>query len=588
MKYLKNLNKKERQKFYMITLLFSFLTLLDFAGIFSILPFISILSNPDIIYSNKLMAQIYNYSKLIGVEDYDGFVVCFGIALFLFLTFGAIIRIFINITQIEFLLYLEASISSRLFNDFINRDYLWHKSKNSAALMKTITSDVNLYINNVINPLQFVFSYSLILGLLTILLFFLMEPYLIVIMLLAVSAFFFIFKILQKKINKYGDIRDEANSKKYSLLNESLNTIKTLKLLNKENYFSTIFKDNVFLYAKSFVNVALFASLPKYLIEWFFFGSTVILLVITTISDQDFSSVVVILSFVAVLIYRIMPIINGFYSALVTLSYGKKLIDHIAHEELHSNVGNVPISQKLNFKHDITLSGISFEYPDNKRLIINNISLSIFPKSKIGLVGVSGSGKTTLINILLGLLTPTKGTISIDGFKINNSNRRSLNDLIGFVEQNVMLLDDTVAANIAYGCNSTDIDLVAVKRAAKIACIDDFISNKLVNGYSTKLGDNGQILSGGQRQRIGIARALYKNPKILILDEPTSSLDNKTEENFIKQISASCEEIALILITHRLKTLKVCNEFFLIDETGLSKNYSYKDIMDLKLFKNNK
>lgn len=587
MKYLKNLNKKEHQNFYIITFLFSFLTLLDFAGIFSILPFITILSNPDIIYSNKTISHIYNYSKLIGVEDYNGFVVYFGIALFLFLTFGAFIRIFISITQVKFVLYLEASISSRLFNDFIQRDYLWHKSKNSSALMKTITSDVNLYINNVINPLLFIFSYSLILGLLAILLFFFMELYLIAIMIIVISIFFLIFKIFQKKINGYGNIRDDANSKKFLYLNEAFNTIKTLKLLNKENYFSTNFKENVYLYAKSFVNVVLFASLPKYLIEWFIFGSTVIFLMIAATSEQKFSSVILILSFVAVLLYRLMPIVNAFYSSLVTLSYGKKLVDLIAHEQLHSNGVNVLSSQKLNFNYALTLNGISFEYPDKKSLIINNISLSISPKSKIGLVGVSGSGKTTLINILLGLLIPTKGTISIDGLKINNSNRHSLNHLIGFVEQNIMLLDNTVAANIAYGCNSNDIDLVAVKRAAKIACIDDFISNKMVNGYSTKLGDNGQILSGGQRQRIGIARALYKNPKILVLDEPTSSLDEKTEENFIEQISSSCEEIALILVTHRLKTLKVCNEIFLVDETGLSKSYSYNDIINLKLFKNN-
>lgn len=227
----------------------------------------------------------------------------------------------------------------------------------------------------------------------------------------------------------------------------------------------------------------------------------------------------------------------------------------------------------------IKLKNISYNYPDAKKISLQNISLTIPIFSKVGIIGPSGSGKTTLIDIILGLLEADGGTINVDDKIITNKNKITLQNSIGYVPQQIYLTDNSVAANIAFGVNIKDINRESLENAAKNANLHNFITQELPQGYETVIGERGARLSGGQKQRIGIARALYHNPQILILDEATNALDNLTEQVVIEAIENLKRKITVIIISHRLNIVKNCDIIFLLDKGQLIAQGTYSELV---------
>jgi ABC-type multidrug transport system fused ATPase/permease subunit len=250
---------------------------------------------------------------------------------------------------------------------------------------------------------------------------------------------------------------------------------------------------------------------------------------------------------------------------------------------LHLNK-NVESSEMINFEEKITLMNIFYSYPNSNKNALDNISYTISSKTTIGIVGTTGSGKTTLVDLILGLLEPEKGILKIDEIEITKKNIKSWQKNIGYVPQQIYLSDDTIASNIAFGENPRDINMEAIKRAAIVANLYDFIQNELPEKFETKVGERGVRLSGGQRQRIGIARALYHNPKLLILDEATSALDNLTELAVMDAVHNLNKEITIIIIAHRLSTIKDCDEIILIDSGKIVDRGSYNDLKNNSSF----
>jgi ABC-type multidrug transport system fused ATPase/permease subunit len=230
------------------------------------------------------------------------------------------------------------------------------------------------------------------------------------------------------------------------------------------------------------------------------------------------------------------------------------------------------------FTQAITLNNIVYRYPNAATPALKDISFTIPAKSTVGLVGATGSGKTTTVDLILGLLDAQEGTLAIDGQMITENNKRAWQRAIGYVPQQIYLADDTVAANIAFGIEPEQIDQVAVERAAKIANLHEFVTSDLPQGYATTVGERGVRLSGGQRQRIGIARALYHNPQVLILDEATSALDNLTEQAVMEAVHNLGHDITIILIAHRLSTVKECDQIFLLEKGELKGRGRFEDL----------
>jgi len=278
--------------------------------------------------------------------------------------------------------------------------------------------------------------------------------------------------------------------------------------------------------------------------------------------------------------YRLMPALQQIYNAVTQLRFVGPALDAL-HADLTSlkpvQLGSSQDVIKL--KQAINLNQVHYRYPNAQHLALKNLNLSIPAKSMVGLVGSTGSGKTTTVDLILGLLEAEKGTLAIDGQVITEHNRRAWQRVIGYVPQQIYLVDDTVAANIAFGIQAKDIDQVAVERAAKIANLHEFVVNELPEGYSTTVGERGVRLSGGQRQRIGIARALYNNPQVLILDEATSALDNLTEQAVMEALNSLGDEITIVLIAHRLSTVRQCDLIYLLERGVVQASGTYGELI---------
>ena len=276
-----------------------------------------------------------------------------------------------------------------------------------------------------------------------------------------------------------------------------------------------------------------------------------------------------------------MPAVQQIYQSLAKLSFVGPSLDSLYKDikSLKPYIENKN-QQTLPFNKSITLRGINYNYPNASRTALKDINLSIPIKSSIGLVGATGSGKTTTVDIILGLLQAQKGTLEIDGEVITDKNSRSWQKNIGYVPQSIYLADDTVAANIAFGVKTEDINIQSVEKASKIANLHDFVIEELPNKYETTVGERGVRLSGGQRQRIGIARALYHGPKVLVLDEATSALDNQTEKAVMDAINNLHKNITIIIIAHRLSTVKKCDKIFLLEKGKINNEGTFKELIE--------
>ena len=284
--------------------------------------------------------------------------------------------------------------------------------------------------------------------------------------------------------------------------------------------------------------------------------------------------------------YRLMPALQQIYYALTQITFVSPSLDKIYEDLKDLNKTNLSQDQTIqSINESIDLKNINYNYPNAEKKILKNINLSIKAKTTTGIVGATGSGKTTTVDIILGLLEPQEGTLEVDGNVITNKNLRSWQSLIGYVPQHIYLADDTIAANIAFGKDLKDIDPQNIERTAKIANLHKFIIDELPKKYETIIGERGVRLSGGQRQRIGIARALYNNPKLLILDEGTSALDNYTEKAVMDAVNNLPKEMTIIIITHRLDTIKNCDVIFKLDKGKLIGQGTFDELINNKKFR---
>lgn len=305
-------------------------------------------------------------------------------------------------------------------------------------------------------------------------------------------------------------------------------------------------------------------------------------------SEGDFESSIPLIAMYAFAGYRLMPALQQIYASSAQIRFVGPALDNLHKDfcglnDLKPAVANL---SSLALRKSIELTNITYTYPEAAAPSINAVNLSIPAFSRVGFVGATGSGKTTLVDLILGLLMPQHGELKVDGQTVTAADIRKWQSAIGYVPQHIFLIDDSIAANIAFGVAPEERDQAAIKLASEIASLHEFVSEELSEGYDTIVGERGIRLSGGQRQRIGIARALYHNPKVLILDEATSALDNLIEQKVINAIDGLDREMTVIMIAHRLSTLRQCDQIYLL-ERGEVKAYGNFDELaeNYELFK---
>ena len=545
---------------------------LDMIGVASILPFMAVLTNPTLIDTNYILNYMFNLSQSFGVENSQQFIFALGILLFLLLITSLTFKALTTYVQVRFVQMLEYSVGKRLVKKYLNQPYSWFLSRHSADLGKTILSEVSNVVGNGVGKLMELISKSTI-TIAIIILLIIIDPKLAFIVSISFAlAYILIFYSIRKYLNWIGKESLKNNQLRFTAVSEAFGAVKEIKVGGLEQTYIKSFSKSSKIYAQTQATSLVIAQLPRFFLEALAFGGILLIILFIMRQTGSFNNALPIISLYVFAGYRLMPAMQIVYASFTQLVFiGPSL------EKLYDDLNGPEVSNKninsdiLTFNKKIDLKNIDYNYPNVSRTALKNINLSIPAKSTIGFIGATGSGKTTTIDIILGLLEAEKGTLEVDGKVITGQNIRSWQRMIGYVPQHIYLSDDSVAANIAFGVDTNEIDQKAVEKASKIANLHEFVIDELPKKYQTEIGERGVRLSGGQRQRIGIARALYHKPKVLVFDEATSALDNKTENLVMNEVNNLSKDITILIIAHRLNTVKKCDKIYLL-EKGMIKN----------------
>jgi ATP-binding cassette, subfamily B, bacterial PglK len=569
------LTPRERKHASLLLIMILIMALLDTIGVASILPFMAVLTNPEIIETNIIINKMFQASSIFQIENHQQFIFALGILVFVLLVVSLTFKALTAYAQTRFGLMREYSIGKRLIEDYLKQPYDWFLSRHSANLGKTILSEVSMVIGNGIIPLMELISKSVIVISLIVLLI-ITDPKLALMVGFSLGIVYgIIFYYARSLLRRIGVERLKSNELRFKTISEAFGAAKEVKVSGLEQAYIGRFSNSAKKYARIGVLSNIIQVLPRFILEAVAFGGIMLVILYLMIKTGSFNNALPVISLYVFAGYRLMPALQQVYSTLSQLAFVGPSLNAL-YDEL-KNLESVNINQDqgvMSFNKAIILKKIHYNYPNAMRTALEDINLSIPAKSTVGIVGTTGCGKTTTIDIILGLLEAQKGTLEIDGQIITRQNSRAWQRSIGYVPQHIYLSDDTIAANIAFGKAPKDINQEAVEKASKVANLHEFVTNELPKNYQTVIGERGVRLSGGQRQRIGIARALYHNPQILVLDEATSALDDQTEKAVMDALENLGKNITIILIAHRLNTIKHCDIVYRLENGKIvSKNF---------------
>jgi ABC-type multidrug transport system fused ATPase/permease subunit len=565
------LTGKQKPAFFSLILLMAISAFLEIIGIGMIPIFVSVVLDFDLLnnYLTKLNISPLNFIIKINQEDLLIYMSIFVLLLFLFKN---LFLMFVHYFQNYFAYKLVTENSSKIYRRYLFSDFSFHASRNSAALIKNITTEVNLSVTFL----------SSILYLLRELIIFILICYLLLInspLSFSFISVFFLFvlilfyQLLKKKVSKSGKKYYEARDKLIFTIQQSLGFIKEITLLNKRDMFKDYFKKNLYITEYQNVFLSIINKVPRLTFE--FLAVLICLLIVNFFFKNSRNELLPILTLYGISLIRLIPSYAQISSSIMSIRFYKSSFDLICdelrlNESKQINEGNKINKSSLIYELDkkINISNLSFSY-DEKKKVLKNVNFSFNTGQAIGIVGSSGSGKTTLGDLIMGLYTPEKGSITLDGLDIKEYPSQ-WREMLGYVPQEVFILDGSIKTNIAVEYDEKKIDMDRLNKAVKFSNCEEYI-NELPNKIDTEVGERGIRLSGGQRQRIGIARALYNDPQIILFDEATSSLDTKNEEEIIKSIIGLKKDKTLICISHKLSNLKNMDKIISLKNGSIDK-----------------
>ena len=577
------LTPHERKRAGLLLLMILIMALLDMIGVASILPFMAVLTNPSLIETNLILNNIFQFFSKFGVENNQQFLFALGILVFLILIFSLTFKALTTYFQIRFIQMREYTIGKSFVEGYLRQPYSWFLNHHSAELGKNILSEVGGVIGGGMKNLLELLSKGIVTITLIILLI-ITDPKLALIISLSLGLFYgVIFFSIRSYLSRIGKIRLKNNELRFLAVSEAFGAVKEIKVSGLEQTYIKQFSKSAEAYARTQASSTILSQLPRFFLEAIAFGGIMLIILYKMTVTGSFNNALPVVSLYVFAGYRLMPALQQIYRSFTQLTFAGPAIDKLYDDKKNLKPFNVNQDEKLlHFNRSISLKNIHYNYPNASRTALKDINLSIPAKATVGLIGATGSGKTTMVDIILGLLEAQKGTLEVDGKIITQQNSRSWQQSIGYVPQHIYLSDDTIVGNIALGVDPSNIDQVAIEKVCKIANLHDFVINELPMKYLTTVGERGVRLSGGQRQRIGIARALYHNPKVLILDEATSALDNQTEKVVMDAINNLNKDITIILIAHRLNTVKNCDIIFKLDNGQLIDQGTFEETIDVE------
>jgi ATP-binding cassette subfamily C protein len=550
-------------------------------GLSSIPVFIMIIIDIDVLINKFPTFFANDYIKNIG----QNYLTIFGgiILILVFLLKNIYLSLFLFF-QGKVIKILRTDVRNKLFKKYINAPYNFHIKNNPSVLTRNITRGIDATISTILGTLS-ITRESLILAVIFILLF-LNEP---VVSVSVFSAFIvitgiFMFFTRQALISR-GEQVQLLLGDQLKTINHSLGSIRETKVLNRENYLTNLFTHQVVKIEKHTFFAYFLSVTPRLFLEFIAVFSVSIIVILFVIINLSNEQILPIISLLAVCAIRLIPAFNLIISSLsarrFSMAQFKLVSREMANVQTEDEFRNKNLIEeksykKFFFKDQIKFENVFFSHEGSNTKILQNISLEIRLGQKVGFIGKSGAGKSTLIDLILGLIKPSKGKILIDDSNLD-CNLKGWQKQIGYVPQDIYLLDDTIRNNIAFGLNKNDINQEAILKSIELSRLKDYV-NSLEKKENTVVGNRGIKVSGGQKQRIGIARALYHNPKILILDEATSSLDTINERKIMEEIYSTSENITLIIITHRHKSVSRCDKVYLLDNGKIIDEGKFADL----------
>ncbi|MCC5858714.1 MAG: ABC transporter ATP-binding protein [Ectothiorhodospiraceae bacterium] len=580
------LDARERKLTVIVLLLFIVVAFVEAVGVASIMPFMAVLANPEVVETNRYLALAYD---TLGFESTDAFLVFLGFVFLVLIVGSLVFRAFAFWVQVRFSQKRNYAWSSRLVERHLNRPYEWFLNQHSGALASSVLSEVQKVVNGALFPALQVVSH----GLVAVFLFGLLvgvDPLLAIsVAIILGGAYGALYVTVRRYLARIGTEVKASNRERFRLTQEMFGGIKDVKIYGLETPFQRRFRRPALIYAQRQIAARVLSELPSFAMQALVFGGVMVVLLYFLGDRGGLQTALPVFSLFALAGYRLMPSLQAIYSNLSQMRVNLAVLDAIhqglCQETTHASTRSVSggtgtKETAMGLRQQLELANVTYSYPQADRPALKSVSLTIRAYSTVGLVGPTGSGKTTLVDVMLGLLEPHAGGLVADGVPITGENRRAWQRSIGYVPQQIFLADDTISGNIAFGIPPDQIDHQAVEKAARVANLHDFVVTQLKDGYNTMVGERGVRLSGGQRQRIGIARALYRDPDVLILDEATSALDNRTEQAVMEAVHNLGNQKTIVLIAHRLSTVRECDLICFIESGEVIVSGKYDELLE--------
>jgi ATP-binding cassette, subfamily B, bacterial PglK len=575
-KLLKHIRPQRKKQFSLLLLLMIVSAFAEVFSIGAILPFLSVLLDPEMVFQHK---YANSFIKLFDINTPEELLlpitILFGIAAL----FAGSMRLLLLLATTRLAYSTGADLTIDVYRRTLYQPYIVHIGRNSSSVINVMVSKVNSAIQSTLIPILQIIS-SIIMISITLTFLISIEP---VISSITFAGFgmIYILVILLTNFSLASNSKRIAfeHNQVVKLLQEGLGAIRNIILNGNQDLYCDLYqKSDIPLRRAQGTNVFIGAS-PRFGIEALAMALLGFMAYFATTSDGGLSKAIPLIGILTLGAQRLLPVIQQIFVSWASIQSSRSSVEDTIDflEQKIPETVESSLSKKISFKDNITIKNLSFRYSDEEPWILKDINLIIKKGSITGFIGSTGTGKSTLIDIIMGLLEPSKGSVFIDGEEINKDNIHSWRSHIAEVPQMIFLSDDTIQNNIALGVDPTQVDQMKVKESAKRAKIDDIIE-AWPKKYSSLVGERGVRLSGGQRQRIGIARAIYKNSDVLVFDEATSALDSKTEKKVIHDINNLGKNLTIMMIAHRITTLEKCDQIVELENGKIKKISSFNDL----------
>lgn len=538
-------------------------------GVGVLTPFIQAVMNPEELLENEIVRYVYDF---LGMENSTQLITLLAVAIMFVYIFKNAFIIFMNNMQYRFSYYGKRDMQDRMMKYYISKDYTFFLNHNSAELMRDINTDPEMFYAAVLNMLQ-LSSELCVSGILVIFLL-IKDPVLTCGVAVAMIVMVFIFmKKLRRILSRFGDERRKYNANILQCMQQAFGGIKEIKIANREAYFEGEFYKQNGLYTYVIKQNSFLSSIPKPIMEALcIVGLMMAIVVRINTGDTDPTQFVETLAVFAAAAFALLPSANKMSEYLGSIIHNGVVIHRIGEEYAAIRDMDLDGEKENNYPEvsletEIRVEDMTFRYPDTEEAVLSHINVTIPKNKSVAFIGPSGAGKTTMVDLILGVLHPQDGRITVDGRNISES-YRGWHDKIGYIPQTIYMLDDTIRNNIAFG-QIEDVKDEDIWEALRQAQLDEFVAS-LEDGLDTMIGEAGVRLSGGQRQRIGIARALYRKPEVLVLDEATSALDTETEAAVMEAINNLQGKMTMLIIAHRLSTIENCDIIYQVENGSVT------------------